>query len=110
MSTATKPPPLPRKPRKWLPAFIVSCTFAPLVILLILFISYRVSNASAVRRLEAKIKQNGEPLTLTDLAATYPPVPDEDKGAVLLLELWQQEDSEFWTAFLEGVRPVANAA
>jgi hypothetical protein len=106
MSAGATPPPLPRKRHNWLPAIIVSCAFAPLVILLIVFLNYRISNASAVRRLEAEIKKKGEPLTLADLAATYPPIPDEDNGAVLLVRLWQKEDPEFWTAFLEGVRPL----
>jgi hypothetical protein len=102
MSARPSPPPLPRKPYNWMPAIIVAFALTPLLILLIVFISYRVSNASAVRRLEAKIKQSGEPLTLTDLAATYPPIPDEDNGAVLLLQLWQKEDPEFWGAFMAG--------
>lgn len=104
MSAGASPPPLPHKPRKWLPAIVVTCVFSPFLILLIVFISYRVSNASAVRKLEARIKQKGEPLTLADLAATYPPIPDEDNGAVLLVQLWQKEDPEFWRAFLDGTR------
>lgn len=106
MRAGATPPPVPRKPRNWLPAIIIACAFTPLLILLIVFISYRVSNASAVRKLEARIKQKGEPLTLADLAVTYPPIPHEDNGAVLLVKLWKEEDPEFWTAFLEGVRPL----
>jgi len=106
MSAGATPPPLPRKPRNWLPAIVVTGVFAPLVILLIVFISYRVSNASAIRRLEAEIKKKGEPLSLVDLAATYPPIPDEENGAVLLVELWKKEDPEFWKAFVAGVRPL----
>lgn len=106
MNASTTPPPLQRTPRNWVPAIIVSCVFAPLLILVIVFLSYRISNASAVRKLEAEIKRKGEPLTLADLAVTYPPIPDEENGAVLLVELWKKEDPEFWTAFLNGVRPL----
>lgn len=106
MNTGATPPSLPGKPSNWLPMLIAACVFSPFLILLIVFASYRVSNASAVRRLEAEIKRKGEPLTLADLAATYPPIPDEDNGAVLLVELWKKEDPEFWNAFLDGVRPL----
>ena len=106
MSAPIQPPPLLRKPRRWPLVIIPICLLAPLVILSGVFVGYRVSNAIAVSRLEAKIKQKGEPLTLTDLAATYPPIPDEENGAILLLELWQQEDPEFWLAYLEGKRPL----
>ena len=106
MSLRPNPPRLPRKPRNWLPAIILACAFAPLLVLLIAFLSYRISNASAVRRLEAEMKRKGEPLTLADLAASYPPIPDEDNGAALLLELWQKEDPLFWDAFLRGDRPL----
>ena len=70
--------------------------------ILIPFISFRTSNASAVRRLEARIKENKEPLTLEDLAATYPPIPDEQNGAILLLRIWEKDDPTFWKAFLDG--------
>lgn len=107
MNAPIQPPsPLPRKPRRWPSVIIPICVLAPLVILLGVFVGYRGSNAIAVSRLEAKIKQIGEPLTLTDLAATYPPIPGEENGATLLLELWQQEDPEFWAAYLEGKRPL----
>lgn len=62
MSAGPYPPSLPRKPRRWLPKVIVACVFAPLILQLAVFVSYRVSNASAIRRLEAEIKRKGEPL------------------------------------------------
>jgi hypothetical protein len=67
---------------------------------------YRFSNDAAVRKLEAKIKERGEPLTLADLAAAYPPIPDEENAAVLLMDLWEKEDPEFWKAFRAGARPL----
>ncbi len=85
MSAPIRPPPLLRKPRYWPLVIIPICLLAPLVMLLGAFVAYRASNAIAVSRLEAKIKQKGEPLTLADLAATYPPIPDEENGAILLL-------------------------
>ena len=69
---------------------------------LIPIVSVRVSNASAIRRLEARIKENKEPLTLQDLAATYPQIPDELNGAILLLELWEKDDPAYWKAFRDG--------
>jgi hypothetical protein len=82
---------------------IVTCVIGvPLLMILIPFINFRISNASAIRRLETKIKQNKEPLTLADLAATYPPVPDDQNGAIVLLEIWEKDNPAFWKAFRDG--------
>src|SRR5262245_22000317 len=94
---------VPTRNRRWVIPTIVTCVIGiPILAVLIPIISFRASNASAIRRLEAKIKQNKEPLTLQDLAATYPPVPDEENGAILLLELWEKDDPAYWKAFRDG--------
>jgi len=82
---------------------IITCVVGLLILMILIpFISFRASNASAIRRLEAKIKENKEPLTLADLAATYPPIPDEQNGAILLLDIWEQENPAHWRAFRDG--------
>src|SRR5688572_2736581 len=97
------PPRLPTQNRRWVIPTIVTCVIGiPILMILIPFISFRTSNASAIRRLETKIKENKEPLTLKELAATYPPIPDEKNGAILFLELWGKDHPEFWKAFREG--------
>jgi hypothetical protein len=98
------PPSIPTKNRaSRAPLIVVLCVIGlPILGILIAFISFRASNATAIRRLEAKIKLNKEPLTLDDLAATYPPIPDEKNGAILLLEIWEKDNPRFWKAFLQG--------
>lgn len=70
------------------------------------YISYRAGNASAIRRLELKASKRGEPLTLAELASRYPAIPDEENAAVALLEIWKEDDPEFWQAFADGRRPL----
>src|SRR5688572_3444817 len=74
------------------------------------YASYRVSNASAVRRLEAKVRQRGEPVTLEELAARYSTIPDEENAAVLLLETWEKDEPQFWKAVRDEVRPLPKKA
>jgi len=103
MHRMVTPPRMPTQNRRWvIPTIIVCVIGLPLLLILIPLISFRTSNASAIRRLEARIKENKEPLTLADLAATYPPIPDEQNGAVLLLEIWEKNDPAFWKAFRDG--------
>jgi hypothetical protein len=65
---------------------------------------FRISHASAIRQLEAEARAKGEPLTLVELQSKYPPIPDEDNAATALLEIWQEEEPEFWAAFFSGAR------
>jgi len=67
---------------------------------------YRISNDSAVHRLESNARKRGEPVTLTELAAKYHPILDEENMAVLLTEIWEREQPEFWRAFRAGERPL----
>ena len=55
-----------------LPAFLVA-----VLAVLIWVVGDHLNNAAAIRRLEASARQRGEPLTLAEIAATYPSVPDE---------------------------------
>jgi hypothetical protein len=43
---------------------------------------------------------------LQELAATRKPVPDDQNGAVALMDIWQEEDPVFWKAFRAGQRPL----
>jgi hypothetical protein len=98
------PPSIPGKAkRRWLlPAILFLVITLPLAISLIWYASYRISKTSAVNRLEARIRARGEPLTLADVAATYPPIRDEDNGALVLTRLWEEDNPELWRAFREG--------
>ncbi len=103
-----KPPPLPGKhrARNWLAILVVCLLLLPVIVLVTWYASFRMGNASAVRRLEAKVREAGEPLTLEDLAKRFPPVPDAENAALPLMELWAEEQPEFWEAFRKHQRPM----
>ncbi len=102
------PPPLP-KPRRTR-AVVLTCVLGlvllPFLIGAAMYISFRVRNNKAVRRLEAKAREKGEPLTLSELAARYPSLPDDENGATALLRIWEKDDPSFWQAVKEGRRPL----
>jgi hypothetical protein len=89
---------------------ILFLIFAPVIAVFIWYLSYRSGNSSAIRRLEAKAAKRGEPITLAELAAMHPPVPDAENAAIPLLELWKEAEPEFWQAFIDGRRPLPNRA
>src|SRR5262245_31514200 len=102
------PPPLsvPSR-RRWFPlAWILGLLLLPLTAAISWYLICWFSNSAAVRRLEAKVRQRSEPLTLADLAAKYPSIPDDENAAVPLLEVWEKQEPLFWQAFREGVRPL----
>lgn len=41
-------------------------------------------------------------MTLAELATNYPAIPDEENAAVALMEIWGQDEPEFWAAFKAG--------
>ena len=100
----TSPPPLPAKPRRNLsPGFTVCVILLGIMMaLLVWHVVWRVGNARAVAQLEKVARERGEPVTLADLAATYPEIPDASNAYVALAEIWQSEDPEFWDAFNTG--------
>jgi hypothetical protein len=63
-----------------------------------------------IRMLEQKVRDAGEPLTLEELAASLPPVPDKENIALALMDLWEEEDPEFWRAFRAGERELPRQA
>lgn len=105
--TGATPPALPKKPRSrlpWLVAVIV-CFLIPPITFLIWYGSTHTSNASAIRALETEARKHGEPITLAELQAKYPPIPDAQNAAVALLAVWEEEDPAFWQAYLDGEAP-----
>jgi hypothetical protein len=107
------PPSLPEeKPkRRWtLPVVVLVLVLLPVLVGVAWYFNYRTSGASSVEQLKAKIKARGEPLTLADLAATYPPIPDPSNGAVALLQEWKKESPVFWQAFEDGAKLVPDRA
>jgi hypothetical protein len=96
--------PTPEKSHgKWiLLTTIAVAVLLPLILVVYRFVSFRSGNAAAIRQLEAKIKQNNEPLTLNDLANMYAPIPDNENGAVALLLVWERDAPDYWRSFREG--------
>jgi len=88
---------------KWIVLGVIgSVVFLSILVALLQFVNFRSGNASAIRELEARIKQKGEPLTTAELMAAYPPIPDQVNGAVALLQVWERENPPYWRAFREG--------
>ena len=102
------PPPLPMKPhyalRIGLTAF--ACALAMICFVGAWYAKVCNSQRKIVSNLEGEVAKRAEPLTLSALAALYPPIPDEQNAAQPLLELWQDEDPEFWKAFRAGKHPL----
>jgi hypothetical protein len=92
--------------RRWLRAGLVLLVVSPVLAALSWYIGVRVSNTTAVARLEKEVRQLGQPLTPAELPFLYSPIPDEHNAAVALLELWEREDPGFWKAFRAGTRPL----
>lgn len=70
------------------------------------FAWYRLSNDAAVRKLEAAARKRGEPVTLAELSAKYPPIADNENAAIAITELWEEDEPAFWKAFHAGTRPL----
>jgi hypothetical protein len=108
------PPPLPNAKRRSfrvpLSVIIVAILLVPPVLLIGWYASVRTSNASAIRKLENEIRQRGEPLTLAELQASYPRIPDDENAAVALMALWKSEEPSFWQAFNRDERPLPERA
>ena len=77
-----------------------------LLVLLAWYAIARLADKSAVRRIEAKVSKSSQPLTLKELIAILPVVPDEQNAAAALLALWTSDDPAYWTPFLAGQRPL----
>ncbi|MCC6234779.1 MAG: hypothetical protein IT580_19205 [Verrucomicrobiales bacterium] len=104
------PPPLPHERRRRIVFRIL--IFGPLVLflgLLVWHLLWRRDNAQALARLDAEARARGEPLTVEDLMATYPPVPDERNAYVALEAIWSLEDPPLWSAFRQGARTLPRA-
>ena len=87
---------------KRLAFFLFVAVLIPILIVLIWYVAHRWSDASAIRQLEAKARKNGEPLTYPELAALYPPIPDNQNGAALLMDAWEKDNPMYWRLFREG--------
>jgi len=98
----TGSPPQRGRHGRILRACVLGLVLAPVLALLVWYALFRLSNANAISRMEARIRQRGEPLNLAQLAAKYQPIPDAENAAAALLDLWEKEDPAFWQAFLRG--------
>src|SRR6266852_3640600 len=99
-------PPIPKRCRRRWPWVILAVCALPVAAAFVWYLSVRISNHSAVKRLEAKIRARGEPVTLEELAASFPPVPDDQNAAVALLDAWEKTYPAFWKAFRDGTSPM----
>jgi hypothetical protein len=97
------PPPIPRPRRRSLwPIIVGVLVLLPILTTLTPYLYFRLSNSKAIHRLEAQAHQKGEPLTLKELTAKYPTIPDDQNAAIALLELWEKENPAFWQAYHNG--------
>lgn len=99
-------PPVPGKPRpQWkLVLIIAAIPLFPVVVAVVWYASTRMSNNTAVRKLEQEARQRGEPITMAELATNYPPVPDQENAAVALVQIWTKDEPERWAAFEAGAQ------
>lgn len=100
------PPSLPRtsssrSPLLWI---VIAILLVPPAALIVLYSYFRISNRSEIHKLEAGVRKRGEPLTLAELRAKYPPIPDGENAAIPLIAIWTKEDPVFWQAFADGER------
>jgi hypothetical protein len=65
----------------------------------------RFADLRAIKRLQASLQQQGEPLTVAELAKWYPSIPEEENAASALLEVWKQVSPEFWASYLDKEKP-----
>jgi hypothetical protein len=93
-----QPPLLPAVRRRRSTRVVIALLVILFGIPLAVFLAWRLSLANDIRALEQKIRDAGEPLTLAELAATLPPVPDEENVFTALLDLWEEEDPAYWRA------------
>jgi hypothetical protein len=104
--------PISASPRKRWPIalrvllVILVCLAVPIVAVLGWYVAGRVGDARVVARLKAQARARGEPLTLAELGATQPKIPDAENAAMALIEAWKRENPEVWTAVLENKRPI----
>jgi hypothetical protein len=73
-----------------------------IVVLLVGFIwwiSFRISNAVVIHRLEVRIREIHEPLTPAELATMAAAIPDAENGALSLLKIWEEEYPGFGKVF-----------
>jgi len=108
MSRIIRPPPLPGKAPRNRPIlrWALSCLLLFILLAVFWYIAGRLRDSREVHRLEAEARKKGEPLTLAELARAYPPVPDPQNAAIVLIQLWAQEDPAYWSAFRAGRRPL----
>lgn len=68
-------------------------------------LGWRLNLRKAVEHELELCRVAGQPVTLKELAALYPPVPDAENAAIPLLEIWREDDPEFWEAWLADRHP-----
>ncbi len=98
----TNSPPASSPVQRHLPRLLFAVVALPVAVFLIWYLLHRWSDASVIQRLEAKARKNGEPLTYPELAALYPPIPDNQNGAARLMDAWEKDDPMFWRLFRDG--------
>lgn len=62
--------------------------------------AYLLHRASVSSDVGKTIRARNEPLTLAELAAAQPTVPQDQNAALALIEVWRTEDPAYWGAFL----------
>lgn len=86
----------------WLSRFRVRFLLVPLLLLALsfgVFALFLHRSGSRIRQYESFARIRNEPLTWEEIARTYALTPDEENAAVPLLNVWRNEDPEFWAAY-----------
>jgi hypothetical protein len=83
-------------------AVLASLVLLPATLLL----KWRLDLRGAVKSELALCRAANEAVTLTELAAQQAVVPDAENAAIALLEIWGEEDPEFWEAWRADQRPL----
>lgn len=95
------PPPL-RDPQRWRKRRILLIVAGIIAIQLLIFACWRVGIEWDIHNLEQRARAASEPITLAELAASIEPVPDDENAAIALMDIWEEEDPEYWQAFRTG--------
>lgn len=98
--TVPVPPELPGKRDRVASRRFMVAVFVVLSLPLLSWGAYLLHRASVSSDVGKTIRARNEPLTLTELAAAQPTVPEDQNAALALIEVWRTEDPAYWGAFL----------
>lgn len=78
----------PRRVSKWTLRLLIVLPFAA-------FLAFRGCLSLDINRLENRARERNEPLTIREINAALPEMPDEENAALAIIELWKQDDGQW---------------